>query len=379
MIFVGRIITKIADFFRESDKFFLILCLVASGYGCLAVYSATRYLESSRPFLVQSGSVVLGLLVAIFISAFDFQKYIDKWYYIGILGLIPVILTFFIGFAPSGTDDKAWLDLGFTTFQPSELFKISFIITFSAHLTKVKPNINKLKYLLPLCLHGAAPVVLIHIQGDDGTALVFAAMVVCMLYAAGLSIKYFIGAFIALLVSTPVIYYIVMNDEQRARIISTFNIEADIKGSTYQSYYGRTALANGGIFGQGLFKGVLTQSGRVPEGQNDFIFVSIGEELGMIGLIIVLLLLGSIALRALRVAAICNKDSGKLICVGFFSMIFAQLLINVGMCTAVLPVIGVTLPFFSAGGTSLLCMYMGVGLVLNVYMHKNQRTLYLRE
>ena len=144
---MGRIISRIADFFRESDKFFLILCLLASGYGCIAVYTATRYLESSRPTLVQMIGVVIGLIAAIIVSAFDFQKFIDKWYLIAALGLIPVILTFFIGFAPSGTDDKAWLDLGFTTFQPSELLKISFIITFSAHITKVKANINKLKYL----------------------------------------------------------------------------------------------------------------------------------------------------------------------------------------------------------------------------------------
>ncbi|HCH27884.1 MAG TPA: rod shape-determining protein RodA [Ruminococcaceae bacterium] len=376
---MGAIITRVADFFRESDKLFLSLCLLASGYGCIAVFSATRYLESNRPFLVHAGSVFLGLIVSIIISLVDFQKIVDKWYYIAALGLIPVILTFFIGFAPAGTDDKAWLDLGFTTFQPSEFLKICFIITFSAHLSGVKSNINKLKYLIPVCLHGIFPVVLIHIQGDDGTALVFLIMVLCMLYAAGVSWKYFLGAFLTLVITSPLIYYIVMNDDQRSRIISTFNIEADVKGSTYQSYYGRTALANGRIFGQGLFKGVLTQSGRVPEGQNDFIFVSIGEELGMIGLLVVLILLTAIALRSLRVAAICIKDSGKLICVGFFSMVFAQVLINVGMCTALLPVIGVTLPFFSAGGTSLLCMFMGVGLVLNVYKHKNLRTLYLHE
>lgn len=376
---LGRIISRIADFFRESDKIFLSLCIFASLYGCLAVLSATRYLETNRPFIVQMMSLCLGLAVAIVISAFDFQTFIDRWYIIAVIGLVPVILTFFIGFAPAGTDDKAWLDLGFTTFQPSELLKICFIVTFSAHLSKVKANINKLKYLIPVCIHGIFPVLLIHFQGDDGTALVFLIMVLCMLYAAGVSLKYFGCALIAAVVASPIVYFFVMNDDQRSRIVSTFNIEADIKGATYQSYYGRTALANGKFFGQGLFKGILTQSGRVPEGQNDFIFVSIGEELGMLGLLVVLILLGAIALRALRVAFTCIKDSGKLICVGFFAMIFAQILINVGMCTALLPVIGVTLPFFSAGGTSLLCMFMGVGLVLNVYMHRNSRVLYLHE
>lgn len=376
---MNSIISKIADFFRETDKILLSLCVFASVYGCIAVYSSTRYLGSSRPFLVQALSTLLGIFVAMFISAFDFQTFINKWYLIAGLGIIPVVLTFFIGFAPEGTDDKAWLDLGITTFQPSELLKICFIITFATHLTYVKPNINKLKYLIPVCAHGAFPVLLIHFQGDDGTALVFAIMVFCMLYAAGVSLKYFIIAFSAAVIASPLVYFFVMNEEQRARVINVFNIESDIEGATYQQYRGRMALANGGLFGQGLFKGVLTQSGSVPEGQNDFIFVSIGEELGLIGLMVVLIVLGAIAIRALRVASICRKTSGKIICVGFFGMLFAQILINIGMCIALMPVIGVTLPFFSAGGTSLVCMYMGVGLVLSVYMHRNTRTLYIRE
>ena len=376
---MGRIISKIADLFRETDKIFLSLCVFASAYGCVAVYSSTRYLNYSRPFLIHLLSTVVGIFAAIFISAFDFQSFINKWYLFAGLGVIPVILTFFIGFAPEGTDDKAWLNLGFTTLQPSELLKICFIITFAAHLTYVKPNINKLKYLIPVCAHGAFPVILIHLQGDDGTALVFAVMVLCMLYAAGVSLTYFIIAFSAAIIASPLVYFFVMNEDQRARVVNVFNIEADIEGATYQQYRGRMALANGGLFGQGLLKGVLTQSGSVPEGQNDFIFVSIGEELGFIGLLAVLIILGAIAIRTLRIAAICRKTSGKIICVGFFGMLFAQILINVGMCTGLLPVIGVTLPFFSAGGTSLLCMYMGVGLVLNVYMHRNTRTLYIRE
>lgn len=375
---MNSIISKIADFFRETDKILLSLCIFASLYGCLAVYTSTRYLGTSRPFLIQGLSMCLGIFVAIFISAFDFQTFINRWYILAVLGVVPVILTFFIGFAPEGTDDKAWLDLGITTFQPAELLKICFIVTFAAHLSKVAPNVNKLKYLIPVCLHGAFPVLLIHFQGDDGTALVFAIMVLCMMYAAGVSFKYFLVAFSAAIVASPFVYFFVMNDDQKQRIVSLFDIESDIQGATYQQYRGRMALANGGLTGQGLFKGILTQSGSVPEGQNDFIFVSIGEELGLLGLLLVLIVLGAIALRALRVAAICRKTSGKIICVGFFGMIFAQILINVGMCVALMPVIGVTLPFFSAGGTSLLCIYMGVGLVLNVYMHRNTRTLYIR-
>ncbi len=376
---MGRIIARIADFIRETDKLMVIICVLATSYGSLAVYSATRYLNTVRPLIVQIIGMLIGIAAAIIISSVDFDKLGKYWYLFVLLGVIPVILTFFIGWAPEGTDDKAWLDLGFTTFQPSELLKICFIITFSTHLSRVKSTINKLKTLIPICAHGAFPVLLIHFQGDDGTALVFAVMVLCMMWAAGVSWKYFVLAFALLVMSSPLIYFVIMNDEQRARLINMFDIESDIMGATYQQYRGRMALANGGFGGQGLFNGSLTQVGGVPEGQNDFIFVSIGEELGFLGCLLVLVLLAAISLRAINIARNCNKQNGKIICVGFFGMMIAQITINIGMCVALLPVIGVTLPFFSAGGTSLICMYLGVGLVLSVYKHRNDRMLYLRD
>ncbi len=372
-----RLLYAVADFIRETDKLLLLLCIFASGYGCLAVFTATHYLNTYRPFTVQVGSMIIGVIAAAIISNFDPETFTKRWYIAAVLGVVPVLLTFVIGFAPEGTDDKAWLDLGFTTFQPAELLKICFIITFATHISLIKPNINKLKYLIPLCLHGAFPVLLIHFQGDDGTALVFAVMVLAMMWAAGVSWKYFVAALSAAVVASPIVYFFVMNEDQKARIKVIFDIESDIEGIGYQQYWGRKALANGGFFGQGFLKGTLTSRGFVPEGQNDFIFVSIGEELGFVGCVVVLIVLTAICLRSVKIARMCNQDSSKIICVGFFSMLFAQIIINVGMCLSILPVIGITLPFFSAGGTSLLCLYLGVGLVLSVYKHRNSRTIYL--
>ena len=376
---MSRFLGRIADFIRETDKIMLTLCLLASGYGVIAVFSATRHDASVRDTLVQAFCAFVGMGAALFISAFSFTEYLKRWYLAALFGAVPVILTFFIGFAPAGTDDKAWLDLGFITVQPSEFMKICFIITFAAHLNAVKPNINKLKILLPVCLHGAFPVVLIFVQGDYGTALVFAVMVIVMLACAGVSWKYFVAAFSSFVIASPFFYFFVLNNEHRARIVSLFNLEADIQGDGYQQYRARVALANGGFSGQGYLKGSLTKVGGVPEGHNDFIFVSIGEELGFLGCMLVVILLAAICLRALRVSVVCRNDSGKLICIGFFAMIFAQMVINIGMCISLLPVIGITLPFFSAGGTSLLTLFLGVGLVLSVYKHRNSRTIYLHD
>jgi len=373
-----QLFSRFADFFRESDKILLLLCFFATSYGCLAVFSATYYKETYRPVFIQALCMVAGIGAALIISAMDYEKMLKRWYLATIIGLVPVILTFFIGVAPEGTDDRAWLDLGFTTFQPSELMKICFVITFSAHIRKIKPNINKFKYLLPLVLHGFLPVGLILYQGDYGTALVFAFITLFMMWAGGVSWKYFVLGFSAILAVSPFAYFFLLNDQHRERIIMMFDIDADIQGIGYQQWRGRMALANGGLTGQGFLKGDLTQAGIVPEGHNDFIFVSIGEEFGFLGCLVVILLLGAICLRCMRIARICTNEAGKYICVGIFAMLFAQSLINLGMCTSLLPVIGITLPFFSAGGTSLFCLYLGIGLVLNVYMHRNSRTIYLR-
>ncbi len=370
---------RIADFFRETDKLMLILCLMATSYGCVAVFTSTYYMENFRPIIVQSFCMILGLFAALVISTYDYEKLFKKWYFIALLGLIPVILTFFIGYAPEGTDDKAWIDLGITAFQPSELMKICFIITFSAHLKKVKPNINKFKNIVLVILHGFFPVGLIFLQGDYGTAIVFGVITIFMMWTAGVSLKIFLLGISAVLVASPFFYLFVLSEAHRNRILTLFSAEKDIQGIHYQQWRGSVALANGGLFGQGFLKGDLTQVGGVPEGHNDFIFVSIGEEFGFVGCLIVLLLLAAICLRCMRVARICINDGGKLICVGLFSMIFAQSVINIGMCTSILPVIGVTLPFFSSGGTSLLCLFLGVGLALNVYKHRNSRILYLHD
>lgn len=374
------IFSAIADYIRECDKILFALCIAATSFGCLAVFSATHYLQNTRQLLVQAVGMLLGIVAVIVISGFDYNNYKKIWPILAGVSLLLVGLTFFIGYAPAGTDDKAWLMLpGGITFQPSEILKVAFIITFSIHIEYLGENMNRLRYLVPLLLHAAVPILLIHLQGDDGSALIFAFIFLFMLFCAGLKLRYFIIFAVAVAVAAPFIYFLVMNADQQARVLTMFNLEADLKGAGWQQWRGRIALASGGIFGQGYLKGALTQTGEIPEGYNDFIITSIGEELGLLGCVVVMLLLGAICLRIMRVGTLAREKRGKLMCVGVFAMIFSQAVINLGMCFSLLPVIGVTLPFFSAGGTSLVCLYCGIGVVMSVYMHRNNRLMRLFE
>lgn len=377
---MNRFLGRVADFIRETDKLLFLLCIIASGYGCVAVLSATHPSGSLRRFFMQVVALAIGVVAASVISTIDYKNIAKFWPLITGGSLVLVGLTFFVGFAPEGTDDKAWLLLpGGLSLQPAELLKIAFVITFGLHISHVKEKINKPLHLLLLCIHGAVPVILIHFQGDDGTAMVFAVMFICMLFAGGLKLRYFIIAGVLLLISLPLIWFFVMNADQQARIISLLNPEDDLLGDGWQQWRGRVALASGGWFGKGLFNGPHVQSETVPEGYNDFIIASIGEELGLVGVLLVIVLLAAICIRILQIGHMARDTLGAIMCTGIFAMLAAQIIINLGMCFSVLPVVGVTLPFFSAGGTSLACLFLGIGLALSVYMHRNSRTIYLRE
>ena len=374
------IFRKIADYIRECDKLLYFLCLVTTLFGCVAVLSTTYFVTGSAgDFFMQLISLGLGIIAVIVISNFNYKTFIKLWPLFAIVGIGLVALTFVYGFAPGNTDDKAWLMLpGGISFQPAELLKVCFIITFSYHCLKIGDKVKNFIHTILLAIHGAIPIILVHFQGDDGTALVFAIMVIGMMFAAGVRLHYFIIALSAVTVSLPFVYFLVMNEDQKARISALFfGTETDYSGTMYQQWRGRVALANGGLFGQGLFKGTLVQSGSIPEGYNDFIFTSIGEELGLVGCLAVLVLIAAICIRILRIGYMANNKAGLVICAGVFSMLLAQTVINVGMCLWFLPVIGVTLPFFSAGGTSLLCTYLSIGVVMSVNLHRDSDTTYL--
>lgn len=375
------LLRRTADYVRECDKVLMLLCVLATSFGCVAVLSATyNAVGGFGQFITQVVGMVLGIVALIAVSTFNYRNFVKYWpFYVAIsVGL--VLLTFFFGYAPGDTDDKAWLKFAGLSFQPSELLKVAFVITFGYHVQKIGDNIKKFFHVVLLTIHGAIPVMLIHLQGDDGTALVFAVMFVCMMFVAGVKKRYFIAAGVAVAVAAPFLYFFVMNDDQKSRIYSLlFPTQEDYLGVLWQQWRGRIALANGGIFGKGLFKGPLVQAGNIPEGYNDFIFSSIGEELGFIGCLAVIVLLCAICIRILRIAHLSNDKLGTTMCVGIFAMFAAQIVINIGMNLSLIPVIGVTLPLFSAGGTSLVSIYLGLGLVMSVYMHRQSQILYLRD
>lgn len=365
-----RVWQAIVHYTKTTDKILLLLCTVSSAYSVimlLGIYNSG--MATIRAVQMQLISSLLGIAAAMVISVFDYRFLSKLWklYYPICIGLI--VLTFFFGEQRYDyIEARAWLPIPFigTNFQPSELLKIAFVLTFALHLEHVAPDIKSFKTLLLLCLHGAVPVLLIHFQSDDGTALIFAFVFVIMIFSAGVQWRYVAAAFTLLAVATPFLWLYVMSNDQKLRILTLFLPDLDTQGILYQQYNAKIAIGSGGGFGNGLFAG---EHVYVPEIHNDFIFSFAGEALGFLGCMSILILILLICGRLLHSSFRAVDPLGAYICIGMFALIASQSIINIGMNLSVLPVIGVTLPFFSYGGTSVSTLYLGIGLALSVYKH----------
>ena len=373
---MNKFVYWLKDIIHGTDKIILGLCLIMSSVGILMVYSATRHeLENggiSRDARTMIIAVIMGVFAAIVISLVDYEAMVRLWPIIAIVCLGLMLALFPFGQSPSGRDDAiSWLKFGSFYFQPSELLKIGFIITFSVHLDAVKDEINKLKNVIFLGIHAMIAIGLVILTGDLGSALVFMVMTIGMLFVCGLYIRYFLFGAGAVVLVAPILWFEFLSDFQKQRFLAVYSpeslTEATYKDVILQQKLTLNAIGSGRIFGQGLFQGSYTQNGIVPESQNDMIFSAVGEELGFVGSVAILLILTLLIIKIVCVGQKAVSLTGKLICNAVAVMIATHIVVNIGMCLNVLPCVGITLPFMSAGGSSNLCIYIAIGMVLSVY------------
>ncbi|MDY5991481.1 MAG: FtsW/RodA/SpoVE family cell cycle protein [Oscillospiraceae bacterium] len=358
--------------FKETDKLFLLLCLCLSAVGTVMVSSATHRTADgallSRDAKVMVLALALGVAACLVISFVDYDLILKLWPVIAAGSLFLMLLLIPFGEAPSGREDaRSWLRITSSLYlQPSEILKIGFIITFSKHLSLLKNDLSSVKNVLFLCIHAMIPIALVVYTGDMGSALIFMLMFVGMMFIAGVHWAYFPLGIAAVAAALPLVWYKVFDNIQRNRILALIDPQS-YPNEIYQQQQAGNAIREGGFFGAGLFKGAYTQSGSVPESANDMIFSVICEETGLIGAFVVLLLFALLAIRIIYVGRRSNNYAASMICYGVMFMIIAQVAVNIGMCLKLLPVIGITLPFISAGGSSVVSLYLAVGLVLSVY------------
>lgn len=357
--------------FTNFDWTLLAVVLLIAALGVLNIYSAAAsYQETANPyFLKQLYWIVAGIILCLMLCSLDYHLLEDfaYWAYGGVLLLLVLVLV--VGKTTMGA--TRWLDLGLFTIQPSEPMKIVIIMTFARFFSRY-PVFQGLRFRelgYPFLFMGV-PVLLIMKQPDLGTAILVALIAGAMLLFVGVRWTTALSLFVA---TVPVFYgawHYYLRDYQKNRIITFLNPEHDPLGRGYHIIQSKIAVGSGGVFGKGFLHGTQSQLRFLPEQHTDFAFSVFAEEWGFVGCLVLLFLYLFLILWGLNIARRCNDRFGSLLAVGVTAMLFWHILINMGMVIGLFPVVGVPLPFFSYGGTSMVTSMAGVGILLNISMRR---------
>ena len=362
---------------------FLIICVFAAlAYGFMAIISATNFMQArpdmgnqNRIIIIQAVAIFIGTAAMLVLSKSDYMHVIKYWRILYALSMAMLLAVSLFGIGEAQVGNNSWFRIGPVSVQPSEFVKLTFIIAVAKQLDENRERINSPKNIIMLALIFLLPFGLILSAGDLGNGLIYACIFLGMCFAAGISLWYFLGAAFIITALSPLLWNwsLLFPLYRQNRILAGFNPMIDPEGAGYQALRSMHAIGSGGLFGHGWQQGPMTQweRGRVPAQWTDFIFSAIGEEFGFVGAMLVIIILTLVIVRIFMVSRRARNNVGSLICVGVMSMFIAQTVENIGMCLGMLPVIGITLPFFSYGGSSVLSALMSIGLVLSVNSRRN--------
>ena len=365
-----HIIGFIRNFFRKGDMVLLTLCLVTTAFGCMVIASTSNYMGFTRYVIVQLVATGLGVICYALVSALDVDFLVE--YRTGMVIFNLFLIALLIPFGITAGGNKSWLHFPFlpVNIQSAEVCKMTFILIMASVMGSHQNRPSAFTSVLHLAMHlmlFVGPNLLI--SGDMGVSLIFVFIFIGMAFAGGVNLLWFLFGFGLLGAATPILWTR-LGEYQRNRILILFDPTVDPTGigPRYHTRLSLESLTGGGLLGQGLFNGTRTQTPEaLPAQHTDFIFSAIGEELGYAGCAVVLLMLFLIIARCIQVGMRSQDYMRRLVCFGAASALIFQVVINVGMCIGVMPVIGITLPFISYGGSSIVTLYAMLGLVSGVH------------
>lgn len=371
---LSRLKYSLSDFFQQADLVLLSLCCGATGFGLVLIASATRYLSTNRYVIVQGAAMLLGVGLYIFFSMVDVELLVKKWKWILAFNVLFILLL--VPFGKNINGNKAWIQFSWmpTSIQPAEIVKITFILLLAKQLEWTREQKRELKHLstvFPLAVHLLFMVGLIYtVSNDTGSALVYIFAFLCMTLVAGMAVRWF---FLGGVLAIAGLFGLWKLDKIPVYMVSRFHAVLDHSFQPLVAGWQQTrsllAIGSGQWFGQGLFHGTQTQSltsSSLPARHTDYIFAAAGEELGLVGCLVIIVLLTAIIFRCLIVAKHAQTAMSAYVCVGMAGMLIFQTLSNIGMCLFVMPVIGLTLPFFSYGGSSVVTLFAAMGIVSGI-------------
>lgn len=366
---------SLGDYIKKCDLGLLAIALVLSVIGLTAVYSATRTLGSNKYMYVQTLAVGLGILAYFIISAIDLDKFGDFWMWAYLFNILLQLSLIFLG-TEGNTGNRSWIrlqDLGIPIplgIQPAEIGKLIYIFTLARHMHILRDKLDRPGSLVQLAAHTLILVGVIYLTSSDlGMCVAYMGIFVFMLFASGISMKVFLPLCGLGCASLVPIWKYFLKYYQKTRILVLFDPSID-PVLAYNGLRSIMTVGGGRLTGQGYLNGTMNQHARLPEKYTDFIFATICEEWGFIGAVVVLAIFSLLIWKILHDASRADNRFGYLVCVGIASMLMVQVLINVGMCLGIMPVIGLTLPFISYGGTSVMTMYTALGMACGLQMRK---------
>ena len=357
---------KFTHLIRRCDHHIIIISLSLSFIGIAGLASITRNNATflSREVIIQSASLILGLAAASAILVLGCRYFIDLEKPIYILSIILLLTVYIPGIGTTIYGSRSWIDLGPVTFQPSEAVKISFIILMSACLSRTSGASSSAKGILTSALYGL-PFIIIVAKEDFGTGCVYCAIWLFMVFCSGLDLKLLSRLTLAFICLLPVLYFFLAG-YQKDRINAFLRPgDLDLPGN-YQVWNSKVAIGSGGFLGKGYMEGTQSTLGFLPVPESDFIFAAITEETGFIGGLIIILLYGLFLYHILKIAKFARTLENTLIAAGLAGMFFFQAFENISMTMGLMPVTGITLPFLSSGGSSMISAMAGTGLLLSI-------------
>lgn len=368
-----RIVRILRNFGKKGDLLLLFLCLLATGFGCVVISSATHYLGSSRFLTVQLAATALGVLFYVLLTSMDLEGLAEHRELLFLFNALLLLLLIPFG-TDGGTGNRSWLDIpGFpVNIQPAEICKITFTILLAKVMQVHQSRISSFRSVLAMAFRLVFLVGLnMVLSRDAGVSLIFVFIFLVMAFVGGVKLWWFLGGIGALCLAAPYAWTHLLQDYQKNRILVIFDPTIDPQGLDERWHFAQSlrSLTGGGLSGQGLFQGSRTQVGALNAQHTDFIFSAIGEELGLLGCAFTLLLLGAVVFRVIYVGLKTPDYLSRLVCLGTGAALIFQVCVNVGMCLGVAPVIGLTLPFISYGGSSIVSMYLAMGVVSSVHAH----------
>ena len=347
----------------------LLLLLIISAYGVLILYSAVG--QQIEPVISQSIKILVGLVAMVVIAQISPIVYMRLAPWIFLVGLIALVLVYFFGVEVKGS--RRWLKIpGIVTFQPSEIMKLvlPLILAWYFQDGHLPPKARHVFWSLMIIV---IPVMLIAFQPDLGTSLIIATSGLFVLFLAGVSWQLVFSAISLGVLTAPALWF-VLRDYQQQRILTLLDPERDPLGAGWNIIQSKTAIGSGGLFGKGLFEGTQSNLDFLPESQTDFIVAVLGEEFGFAGIVTLLILYLLLIGRGVMLSVQAQDTFGRLLSGSITFTFFVYVFVNMGMVSGILPVVGVPLPFVSYGGTSILTLFLGFGILMSVHTHR-RRTL----